>query len=283
VKYFVPELALGALLPPQSQLVEKLGGLPWGLPLDRWPLCRECGNPQNHLATFVHHAERLDLGKEGRAVLIFQCGHSPNETDCETSEAASGANAVVFLDASEIGGALTEAPAPGAMKEIEMRVAGWTEQHDLVTPEVEASFYSAVGFWDEPDEARQTIEDSIEDGTRLGSVPRWVQEPEKINSTFHFAAQLAMYAHFPDPLPTADSVGAAILVWDAAAGDYCVSEPSQPETTLRGQIYVSDLTRERYGSGFDVEFAEFGDGGNGYLFVNPDPEAPQGLFMWQCG
>ena len=296
MKYFVPELALGALLPPQSQFVEKFGGLPWGLPLDRWPLCAECGNPQTHLATLVHHAERLDLGKEGRAVLIFQCGRSPNETDCEAMQSDSGANAVIFLDADEISTGLTEPPAPGASREFEIRIVKWVERHDLVTPELEASFYSADGFWDQPDEVRQTVEDSIEGGARLGSVPCWVQEPEDVESSFHFAAQLAMYYHFPDPLPTADEVRATISVRTSMEGIppgdprrwdpdfvYTVSNPSNPDPNLRGQIYVSDLTIKRYGSGFDVEAAEFGDGGSGYLFVNPGPDAPQGLFMWQCG
>jgi len=30
MKYFVPQLALGALLPPQTQLNDKFGGLPYG-------------------------------------------------------------------------------------------------------------------------------------------------------------------------------------------------------------------------------------------------------------
>lgn len=120
--------------------------MPWGLPLGQWPLCRECGNPQTHLATLVHHIERLDLGAEGRAVLIFQCGHSPNETSCETCFTENGANAVVFLNANEIGTELTAPPAPGASREIEMRIVKWEERHDLVTSELEASFYNAVGF-----------------------------------------------------------------------------------------------------------------------------------------
>ena len=284
MKYFVPELALGALLPPQTQLAEKFGGLPWGLPLSKWPVCAECGNPQSHLATLVHDAERLDLGKEGRAVLVFQCNHSPNETDCETSEATSGANAVIFMDASEMGGTLTEAPVPGAMKEIEMRVVRWTEQHDLVTPELEPFFYKADNYW-ELREEHEAIADSIGSGAKLGSVPGWIQTAEDIGPPLRFAAQLAMYYHFPDPLPSADEIGVTISVRNGPEpfAGYQVMEPAHPNPTVRGQIYVSDLTLERYGSGFDVEAAEFGDGGNAYLFVNPDPETPQGLFLWQCG
>ena len=296
MKYFVPELALGPLLPPQTELAEKFGGLPWGLSAEQWPLCRECGNPQTHLATLAHHAERLDLGKEGRAVLIFQCGRTPNETSCEAMDADSGANAVVFLDADKIGIGLTAPPAPGAVHEIEMRIGKWDERHDSVTPELEASFYNADGFWDEPDEARKIVEDSIEDGARLGSVPCWVQEPEDIEPGFHFAAQLAMYYHFPDPIPSADAVGSIVSIrrstedlprYDPRRWNpdfmYQVHHPTHPDPNLRGQIYFSDLTLKRYGSGFDVEAADFGDGGVAYLFVKPDPVAPKGRFSWQCG
>jgi len=295
MKYFAPELALGALLPPQTEIMDKYGGLPWGLPVDRWPLCRECGKPLTHLATLTQYAERLDLGADGRAVLVFQCGRSPNETGCETLLPDSGANAVLFLDAKEQTKSLTEPPAPGAPREIEVRVTNWTEQHDLVTPELEPSFYitdsydADGGFRDIFGEfyyAHEAVVDSVADGAKLGGVPGWIQSPEKIDSAFRFAAQLAMYLHFPDPLPSADAAQATINVRErvpSALARYSVSKPIHPDANLRGEIYVSDLTIKRYGSGFNVEVADFGDGGSGYLFVRPDPDAPQGLFLWQCG
>lgn len=62
MKYWVPDLLLATQLPPQQELEDKLGGLPWGLPEGLWPVCRSCGKPQSLLAQFTHHAERLDLG-----------------------------------------------------------------------------------------------------------------------------------------------------------------------------------------------------------------------------
>lgn len=123
-----------------------------------------------------------------------------------------------------------------------------------------------------------------------------MQEPEDIDPNFHFAAQLAMYYHFPDPGPSADAVGAVVSImpsiehlppldprrWNGTF-KYEVHQPAHPNPSLRGQIYVSDLTLKRYGSGFDVEAADFGDGGTAYLFVQPDPIAPKGRFSWQCG
>jgi len=282
MKYFVPELALGALSPPQTRLIEKFGGLPWGLPVGKWPLCRECGNPQTHLATFTHSAERLDLGAEGRMVMVFQCGHSPNETRCDTATANGGANAVVFLDAHELGTGLTEPLAPSTPKQIEMRVTAWVEQHDLVTPELEPSFLSGDSYW-QYNEATETVSASIADGAKLGSVPAWIQGGEDVDSAFRFAAQLGYSYHFPDPIPTADAVGVTISRWYKGARKPQISKPANPDPSLHGEIYVSDITLARYGSGFDVDAADFGDGGSGYLFVLPDPITPCGMFLWQCG
>lgn len=285
MKYCVPELVLGALSPPQTQLVEKFGGLPWGLPVGKWPLCRECGNPQTHLATFTHSAERLDLGAEGRIVMVFRCGHSPNETNCDTTIANGGANAVVFLDAHELGTGLTEPPVLGTPKQIEMRVTAWVEEHDLVTPELEPSFLSGDSYW-QYDEATEAVSASITDGAKLGSVPAWVQGGEDVDLAFRFAAQLGCSYHFPDPIPTADVVGVTISRWDNSKGrfgKYEVDKPSEPAPNVRGEIYISDITLARYGSGFDVDAADFGDGGSGYLFVQPDPVTPRGIFLWQCG
>lgn len=282
MKYFSPELALGALTPPQTQINDKFGGLPWGLPVDKWPCCRECGNLQMHLATFLHSAERLDLGAEGRAVLVFQCGYSPNETDCATYIADSGANVVVFLDAHELSSGMTEPPVPGTPKQIEMRVTAWVEQYDLVTPELEASFLSGDSDW-QYDEATETVATSVADGAKLGNVPGWIQGGEDIGLPFRFAAQLSYAYHFPDPIPTADTVGVTISIWHEGSREPQVSKPAHPDPNLRGEIYVSDITLLRYGSGFDVEAADFGDGGSGYLFVHPDPFEPRGKFLWQCG
>lgn len=282
MKYFVPELALGALSPPQAQFIEKFGGLPWGLPVGRWPLCRECGNPQTHLATFTHSVGRLDLGMEGRTVLVFQCGHSPNETNCENYTANSGANAVVFLDAHELGTGLTMPPAPGTPKQIEMRVTKWVEQHDLVTPELESSFLSGDSCW-QHDEATEIVNDSIADGAKVGSVPGWIQGGASVDPAFRFVAQLGYSYHFPDPMPTADAAGAATLRWNKGERKPQVDQPTNLDPDLRGKIYVSDITLLRYGSGFDVNAADFGDGGSGYLFINTDLIMPQGLFLWQCG
>jgi hypothetical protein len=224
--------------------------------------------------------------------MIFQCNKFSVGANCEPWETNSGANAVLFLNAGEQTDGLTPLP-PGAQREIEARVTGWGEQDDLVTPDLEPAFYSAgtvdaagryVDAYGKFYDTHEAVVDSVCGGAKVGGVPGWVQYPEDVAPGFHFAAQLAMYLHFPDPLPTADEAQATInFSENTPFRGYVVTKPAHPDPALRGEIYVSDLTYKRYGSGFDVEAADFGDGGEGYLFIRPDPETPQGLFLWQCG
>src|SRR5262245_15947067 len=96
---FIPDLQLGSLLPPQRGLEDKFGGLPWGLRTDLWPMCRHCGRPQSLLAQLSHDDQRLDLGRDGRVLFVFQCCHPPWKRDpreCESWSSAAGANACLI-------------------------------------------------------------------------------------------------------------------------------------------------------------------------------------------
>jgi hypothetical protein len=81
MRYFVPEIRLASELPTQACIQDKLGGLPWGVTASRWPMCSDCGKPQSLLAQFVHDASRLDLGRQGRALFLFQCNHQRSVFD----------------------------------------------------------------------------------------------------------------------------------------------------------------------------------------------------------
>jgi uncharacterized protein YwqG len=147
MKHFVPVLKRAAALPAQIEIEEKFGGLPWGLPANRWPTCRSCGKPQTMIAQLRHHAERLDLGKDGRILFVFQCNHDAGS--CETWAGESGANACLVLEAEELGSGLTAISTANVAIETEVRVLGWQEGID--------------------DESEPEMV------TKLGGIPSWVQ------------------------------------------------------------------------------------------------------------
>src|SRR5215813_8364744 len=57
---FIPRFEVATLQPPQMRLIPKFGGLPWGLPADMWPRCRECSMPMALLAQLPHHGPALE-------------------------------------------------------------------------------------------------------------------------------------------------------------------------------------------------------------------------------
>lgn len=249
MRYYKPELALGVLLPPQTERTDKFGGLPWGLPPERWPLCSYCGKPLSHLFELEHHPERLDLGAPGRVAFVFQCNHDPG--GCPTWESGSGANAVLILEPEEIGQGLTEPPASGAQMEPEARVVRWVALDDLVSEQDYDKFFDDDAPGSLPDE----VNDSVYAGTKLGGVPTWIQSAsEAPGPPYRFAGQFDCYHEFAGPAPDADAVGCTITL-TVAEDDSC----------------------------FQCDAANYGDAGEAYLFIHADPERPSGLFLWQCG
>src|SRR5438045_2251707 len=73
MRYWVLELILGILHPdPPTRERDKFGGLPWGLPSDRWPGDAKGGYP--FFAQIAHAPERADLGRAGRTAYLFMGG-----------------------------------------------------------------------------------------------------------------------------------------------------------------------------------------------------------------
>jgi hypothetical protein len=199
MKYFVPELAPSAELPAQSSLEEKFGGMPWGLPSDRWPLCARCGAPQTLLAQLRHRHGRLDLAKEGRVLFLFEC--NDDSTRCPSWDMNSGANSCFVVDEERLGAGLTSPPVSPAFparrvaswldEQVlpEWRVAGWVEEDDGI-PELYPGFFGLMGSPEGNDEAQfERYQSQVSQQTKLGSVPFWIQFP-KLPPTGRFLGQI---------------------------------------------------------------------------------------------
>ena len=289
MRYFTPELELGVLRPKQTELCEKFGGLPWGLPTERWPLCGECGLPLSHLFTLKHDARHLDLGKTGRILLAFMCNHDPGM--CETWDMNSGANAVLILEETELRTGLTEAPDGGAQTETEAFITAWRENEDVVPEADEAAFFDDAAH----SALRYEVRDAIYRTTKLGGLPLWIQFPEGPPvPAFRFVGQFDSSLFFNGPPPSA--ARAFCPVYRFQNGERRAENPPDgwvPPPGGPAAIYVSnddDPNSETY----RCEGPNFGDAGMGYLFLTalprpnlfdanpPVAEMPQGKFLWQC-
>ncbi|RJS18766.1 hypothetical protein DRW03_24190 [Corallococcus sp. H22C18031201] len=86
---------LWALIPGRPGVpLAKVGGFPEPTGLLNWPVCAQCGEPQQFLFQLPHTSGKLDLSPFG-SVHVFQCQNP--ETVCFRWDADSGANAAVAV------------------------------------------------------------------------------------------------------------------------------------------------------------------------------------------
>jgi uncharacterized protein YwqG len=194
MKYFTPKLESATKFDFQTNFSEKLGGFPFGLPIEMYPICKECRNPMIFLAQFLHHKDRLDLGKEGRILFVFVCdyeGEGENYYNpCESWDADSGANVCFVIEPETFTGktlATSDLKIPTVK---ETFIGGWAEFNDEIT-EDESKFFFDTEKYDELDFS-QFVEllDKTTENTRLGGVPYWIQYPETPKGSWKFIGQL---------------------------------------------------------------------------------------------
>ena len=239
MKYHVPVLSEAG-----SATAEHLGGVPGGLRMEHWPLCKECGRPQSLIAQLDHAADRLDLGRAGRVLFVFQCEWDAGM--CATWDAWSGANRCIVAEPEKLTGDSTPPVSPMPPLIGAVGVVRWIERDDGVTADEAPAFfaddrYLALG---EAAWAKPTGE------TRLGSVPHWIQSADETpGSDWRFLGQIDSGYRFADPHePRPD--------WVAAPGEGGIAYADGPN---------------------------FG-GGLAYLWSQDwAAGAPRVVMFWQCG
>lgn len=212
MRYFVPDIRaetpeeapgffrkLFGTKPPSASSgpvspTERLGGVPFGLPSDKWPTCKECGKSQSLLAQFNHDPERLDLGRAGRVLFVFQCSHDPGM--CSNWKAFSGANACFVVEPESLTGAQTALPIDAPPIDPQALIAGWQDKDDGLAPEIAAKCFRDESL----SEIDEDILEKITPITRLGSVPAWVQSADEApRPGWRFVGQLDSTYRFLSP------------------------------------------------------------------------------------
>ncbi|SFJ49693.1 hypothetical protein [Thermoflavimicrobium dichotomicum] len=181
MKYYQSVCELGLLLPEPKQFQEQFGGLPWGLPHEKWPLCNNCGKPMTIIAQLQHHPVRFNLGKEDRVLFIFQCLNDPGF--CDFGEPGKG-NAALILDAEEMTKGRTK-PSQEIPIEPELRIIHWIEKEELLKKSDESRLikgdYEGLSY--------EEI-DLIEIGTKVGGYPYWFQSGLGFQEPYQFLMQM---------------------------------------------------------------------------------------------
>ncbi len=240
-----PRFQLGIFYQQRSGLEDKLGGLPFGFPEERWPRCKVCGLAQNYIAQF-RHSDKVNLGGDGRTLFLFQC---PDGAVCGTWKSTSGANAAILLEAE----ALTQQPTStpeGTEVEPEGVIVGW-----------------------EPAKPSEWI-------TYVGPEPSYgPTHDESSAARGRFVLQLVGSLDFTSPSPSPNETGAQhMYYWGGLYGqdNVRVEEPPQPRehfgTWSRGQSNHPGRPSQiliRENGEWTVEWANFG-GGSAYVLMDDE-------------
>ncbi len=235
MRYFVPDLISPSQSAGAGEFAERFGGLPLGLPAELWPSCSDCNRPMSLLAQLQHHADRLDLGRDGRVLFVFQCNWDPGM--CETWSASSGANACFVTEPEQLAGTQTQNPMAGLPLDPLVEVAGWLESDDRIDADLQQSFYS--------EQAHSALDDEVWNAvfpyTKLGSVPAWIQSPDEApKDGWQFVGQLDTSYAFFDVGAGIDS-GPTETQWGPNFGDlgrgYIFLRPSDDGTPPQGQFF----------------------------------------------
>jgi hypothetical protein len=152
-------------------------------------VCSHCGAPQALLARLLHDPERLDLGKEGRVLFVFECNNQNSR--CPSWDMNAGANSCFVLDRDELGDGPTSPPVSDTFPEKQLaswldqqalpawRVMRWLAREDGIPPSYPGFFGLNHGLPEGYDEKQdERYQSELSQQTRLGSVPFWIQFPE---------------------------------------------------------------------------------------------------------
>lgn len=194
-------------LPPGDRaaaLQAKFGGIPWGLPTYRWPVCRQCGLPMSSLAQIPvrGHLDQAGplAGREDvsdRVLHVFVC---ERPTICFFWDPLEGANAAFFSALDALGASGSDAAVPDASVLPEIWIQGWVAHDDPVPDELAPDFLDETRFWNLPDEvaAPHAFEGSLR--TKLGGVPYWTGNgPQQVpRPPFRYLAQIDKWLTVPD-------------------------------------------------------------------------------------
>jgi hypothetical protein len=253
----------GVLMPKQKTLEDKLGGFPWRFPKERWPVCGFCKKPMSFLAQFRHHPERLDLGKDGRVLFLFECfGHQTNlEDSCQRC---------FVLEEYQLTQGLTHLDIPIHVH-FELRVTEWKLEEEPVSLEEwkrHNDFETSIRVpWEETEDfiCRLCHE------TKLGGVPAAIQQYELAGYAFLGQLEGTVFLPFPEDGPNTET-------FLELCREYHQWSRKISSDTLDPVPWMDIQTGQE---GFPEIVTSYGYG-TCLIFKKEGTDPPEAAFLWDC-
>jgi hypothetical protein len=269
MKFYLPKFQIATLQPPQRKFRSKFGGLPWGLPVERWCRCQQCGTPMSLLAQLSHDPPALDLGGPDHVLHLFQC------QECFGFDSGQG-NDAVFVPAKSLGKGLTDPPEPLDKLVGELWINGWTEQDDGFDPALAKIIFDQKKWMQLPNSIVHSMFERHRWPTKMGGLPYWtgngpLQKPRR---GYEFLFQLDCI-EFEGTPPTPDEVGGMVIITNPK-GDQDHREPGPEKTRRNAPWYLHAFEKGR----FFASITNLGTDGTAYVFINRRSNPPKVYWFW---
>ncbi|MGE0323690.1 MAG: hypothetical protein AB7K71_04350 [Polyangiaceae bacterium] len=133
--------------------LDRVGGAPWGLPLEVWPDCGSCKEPLTFIGQWQHAEGRLDLGGAGTVLYSFLCTNTETMMECHMHAVEPGGDVIARVVLVENAVATpTIHPKLEARPGASVVVTGWKEEGESALSRPAPT-------------------------TRIGGRPAWIQDP----------------------------------------------------------------------------------------------------------
>ncbi len=262
MRYYEPRFRMAVLAGEQDRLISKIGGLPWGMPVDLWPHC--CGCPQKLLAQLCHEPPMLDLGKEGLVLHLFQCLECGGIEDCGRD--------VVVINQSSMTDGLTRVPGwdhscglgePPLIGEF--WIDEWLEKDDGIPYERLPEFFVESSYWALQDEFSEIDFYDFLGRTRFGGSPRWTGNGPLVvpPPPFEFLFQIDNSLILEGVPPDENTMGCVMTTFEAGSSH---QSNALPVATKLGAPW--SLMHEVGSDNYSAEFTNLGSDGTIFVYID---------------
>lgn len=299
MKFYRPKLLIATLEGPQTRLLSKFGGLPWGLPTKRWSRCQQCGRLMSLLAQLTHDPPALDLGGPDHVLHLFQC----QDPGCLGIEPGEG-NDAVMVPIAELRDGLTQVPeneelggcdavmingvVPSHLRLLvgELWIDGWLAEDDEFSPELATHAFDCEKWMELPDSVTNYMF-GARFRTKMGGIPYWTGNGplDPPPPGYEFLFQLDTLIQFEGEPPKPDACGAMLVSTDYLGEEsalrprvieqYFKPAPENKKPNAPWSIGVDNIE-----PGFTVNITNFGSDGTAYVFINRRTRPASVMWRW---
>jgi len=267
MKSFLPRFRVATLTAEPARFRSKIGGVPWGLPIEKWPYC--CNAPQKLLAQILHEPPYVNLG--GDFVLyLFQCLEC-----CGIDQEGRGVALVKRSDISDSPVTVADYDRQSELGESligELFFDGWDMVDDGIPESRLTGFFEERRYWALQDDFPEIR--WFADMSRFGGSPRWTGNGplNPPSSPFEFLFQLNTWLDVPGPPPSPAEIGCPIHI-------HASPTVFQRQSRTKANAPWS-ACHDQQADHFSVEFTNLGTDGALYVFIDRTPSIPSVMWYW---